>query len=108
MWHVVPERGIVALANLMVACDLGGIRICTVSVLDVRRIRHDVEVEAVTLYQAIAVGLQRLLGDSRLVRVEDARIIDVTVRQLRSAPNNERRGRSGSRKCPTTRSSSRV
>jgi hypothetical protein len=96
------------MANLMVACDLGGIRICTVSVLDTRGIRHDVEVEAVTLYQAIAVGVQRLLDDSRLVRVQDARVIDVTVRQLRSAPASERLGRPPSLKSRTPRSSPRV
>jgi len=65
--------------NLMVACEFAGVRICTVSVVDVRGIRHTVDVEAPTLYQAVALGLKRLKEDSRIVRVGDARLIDVTV-----------------------------
>ena len=65
--------------NLMVACEFADVRICTVSVVDVRGIRHTVDVEALTLYQAVALGLKRLKEDSRVVRVGDARLIDVTV-----------------------------
>jgi hypothetical protein len=65
--------------NLMVACEFSDVRICTVSVVDVRGIRHTVDVEALTLYQAVALGLKRLKQDSRVVRVGDARLIDVTV-----------------------------
>jgi hypothetical protein len=65
--------------NLMVACEFADVRICTVSVVDVRGIRHTVEVEAPTLYQAVALGLKRLKKDSRVVRVGDARLINVTV-----------------------------
>lgn len=55
-------------------------RICTVSFKDVRGIRHSVEVEADSLYEAAVAGVCRLNDDSWVEKIGPATVLDIEVR----------------------------
>ena len=55
-------------------------RTCVVSFVDVAGVRHSVEVEAESLYEAAVVGVKRLRKDPWIERVGEATVLDVTVR----------------------------
>jgi hypothetical protein len=57
------------------------IRACTVSFKDVRGIRHGVEVEAESLYEAIVLAVKRLRQDPWIEQVGNATTLDVEIRE---------------------------
>lgn len=56
------------------------IRACSVSYKDTRGIRHTVEVEAESLYEAAVLGLRRLSDDPWLETIGPATVLEVAVR----------------------------
>ena len=58
-----------------------GVRVCAVSFIDVRGIRHTVEVEAESLYEAVVLGVRRFRKDPWIERVGDAAVLEVEVRE---------------------------
>jgi hypothetical protein len=56
-------------------------RLCAVSFTDVRGIRHTVEVEAESLYEAAVLGVRRFRKDPWIERVGEATVLDVEVRE---------------------------
>jgi hypothetical protein len=56
------------------------VRACRVSYTDTRGIRHSVEVEAESLYEAAVLGLRRLEDDPWLEPIGPATVLDVDVR----------------------------
>ena len=57
------------------------VRPCTVSFTDQHGIRHSVEVEAGSLYEAAVYGVCRLAADPWLERIGPATVLDVEVRE---------------------------
>jgi hypothetical protein len=66
-------------ANMLVSA-LVGTRTCTVSFRDVRGIRHAVDVEAETLYEAAVLGICRLNGDPWVEKIGPSTVLDIDVR----------------------------
>jgi hypothetical protein len=67
--------------NAMLTSSEMGIRVCSVSFADLRGVRHSVEVEAESLYEAAILGVKRLRNDPWIERIGDATVIDVEVRE---------------------------
>jgi hypothetical protein len=57
------------------------VRSCTVSFKDVQGIRHGVEVEAESLYEAAVFGIQRLNRDPWLEKIGPATVLDIEVKE---------------------------
>lgn len=57
------------------------VRVCTVSFKDARGIRHTVDVEAQSLYEAVVLGVRRLNRDPWLDRIGPATVLDVEIRE---------------------------
>jgi hypothetical protein len=57
------------------------VRACTVSFVDVRGIRHAVEVEADSLYEAAVLAICRFNKDPWLQKVGNATVLDIEVRE---------------------------
>jgi hypothetical protein len=55
-------------------------RSCTVSFKDVRGVRHSVDVEAESLYEAAVLAVRRLREDPFVERVVSATVLDVEAR----------------------------
>ena len=60
-------------------------RVCRVSFADVRGVRHSVEVEAESLYEAAILGIRRLNQDPWVERVGPATVLDIEVREPSTA-----------------------
>jgi hypothetical protein len=58
------------------------LRACTVSFKDSRGIRHAVEVEAESLFEAVVVAVRRLRQDPFTERIGSATVLDVEARDL--------------------------
>ena len=56
------------------------LRRCSVSFTDVRGIRHSVEVDAESLYEAAVIGIRRLNDDPWLERIAAATVLEIEVR----------------------------
>jgi hypothetical protein len=56
-------------------------RSCTVSFQDVRGIRHSVDVEADSLYEAVVVGVSRFRQDPWAAQLRNVTLLDVEVRE---------------------------
>jgi hypothetical protein len=56
-------------------------RICTVSFVDARGIRHAVDVQAESLYEAVVLGVSTLRTDPWIERVGRSTTLDVEVRE---------------------------
>ena len=56
------------------------VRACTVSFEDRRGVRHSVEVEAESLYEAAVLGIRRLSEDPWIEKIEPATMLRVEVR----------------------------
>ena len=56
------------------------IRICAVSFADVRGIRHTVEVQAESLFEAAILGVRIFRGDPWIEHVGPATVLDIEVR----------------------------
>ena len=57
------------------------LRVCRVSFVDVRGIRHETEVEAESLYEAAVLSVQRFRNDPWIEPVGNATVLDVDVRE---------------------------
>jgi hypothetical protein len=57
------------------------VRVCTVSFKDMRGIRHSVDVEAESLYEAVVVAVRRFGADPWAERVGNATVLDVDARE---------------------------
>ena len=57
------------------------VRSCAVSFIDARGIRHGVEVEAESLYEAVVHGVCRLSADVWIEKIGPATVLDVEVRE---------------------------
>ena len=57
------------------------LRICAVSFADVRGIRHTVEVQAESLFEAAILGVRTFRGDPWIEHVGPATVLDVEVRE---------------------------
>jgi hypothetical protein len=57
------------------------VRACTVSFKDMRGIRHGVEVEAESLYEAVVLAVTRLRDDPWIEQVRPDTPLDVEVRE---------------------------
>lgn len=57
------------------------VRACTVSFKDVRGIRHGVDVEAESLYEAVVLAVGRFRNDQWLDAIGPATVLDVEVRE---------------------------
>jgi hypothetical protein len=55
-------------------------RVCLVSFVDSRGIRHSVEVEAESLYEAAVLGIRRLNEDAWADKIGRATVLDIEVR----------------------------
>jgi hypothetical protein len=56
-------------------------KICSVSFVDVRGVRHGVEVEAESLYEAAVIAVRRFRKDPWVEQVGSAVVLDVEVRE---------------------------
>jgi hypothetical protein len=65
----------------MLFCFAVSARICEVSFVDVRGIRHTAEVEAESLYEAAVLGVRLLRKDPWIERVGEATVLDVEIRE---------------------------
>ena len=54
---------------------------CTVSFADVRGVRHSVEVEAESLYEAAVLGVRRFRNDPWSEPIGPATVLDIEVRE---------------------------
>ena len=74
------------------------LRICAVSFTDVRGIRHTVEVQAESLFEAAILGVRAFRGDPWIEHVGPATVLDIEVRgrRNRSEVRREVSGRVGS------------
>jgi hypothetical protein len=68
-------------ANLMLSCPAVALRTCTVSFKDMRGIRHSVDVEAESLYEAAVLAVQRLRRDPWTEQVGNATVLDIEIRE---------------------------
>lgn len=57
------------------------LRTCVVSFKDARGIRHSVDVEAESLYEAAVLGITRLNEDPWVEKIGPATVLDVEVRE---------------------------
>ena len=57
------------------------LRVCSVSFLDHRGIRHTVDVQAESLFEAAVLAIQNFRQDPWLERIGPATVLDVEVRQ---------------------------
>ena len=57
------------------------LRVCTVSFRDVRGIRHAVDVEAESLYEAVVSAVRRFREDLWAEQIGGATVLDVEVRE---------------------------
>ena len=57
------------------------LRICAVSFADVRGIRHTVEVQAESLFEAAILGVRTFRGDPWIEHVGPATVLDIEVRE---------------------------
>jgi hypothetical protein len=57
------------------------LRICAVSFADARGIRHTVEVQAESLFEAAILGVRTLKGDPWIEHVGPATVLDIEVRE---------------------------
>jgi hypothetical protein len=57
------------------------VRTCVVAFTDARGIRHSVEVEAESLYEAAVLGICRLNADPWTQRIGKATVLDIDVRE---------------------------
>jgi hypothetical protein len=57
------------------------VRACTVGFVDIRGIRHSVDVEAESLYEAAVLAIRRLNADPWMERIGPATRLDVDVRE---------------------------
>ena len=57
------------------------LRICAVSFADVRGIRHTVEVQAESLFEAAILGVRTFRGDPWIEHVGPATVLEIEVRQ---------------------------
>lgn len=57
------------------------VRICAVSFADVRGIRHTVEVQAESLFEAAILAVRTLRGDPWIEHVGPATVLDIEVRE---------------------------
>jgi hypothetical protein len=57
------------------------VRVCTVAFKDAQGIRHSVDVDADSLYEAVVLGVARLRKEPWLERVNDMTPLEVTVRE---------------------------
>jgi hypothetical protein len=57
------------------------VRTCTVSFTDVRGIRHSVDVEAESLYEAAVLAVKRFRKDPWIEQVGEATVLDVEIRE---------------------------
>ena len=55
-------------------------RTCAVSFMDARGIRHSVEVEAESLYEAAVLGIRRLNEDAWADKIGRGTVLDIEVR----------------------------
>ena len=56
-------------------------KLCSVSFADVRGVRHCVEVEAESLYEAAVLGVRRFRTDPWIGQVGPATVLDIEVRE---------------------------
>src|SRR5882672_9915237 len=59
----------------------GPVRICTVSFADVRGIRHTVEVQAESLFEAAILGVRTFRSDPWIEHVGPVTVLDIEVRE---------------------------
>jgi hypothetical protein len=64
------------------------VRSCTVSFQDARGIRHGVEVEAESLYEAVVFAVRRFRQDPWIEPVGAATVLDVEVREASPAKHS--------------------
>ena len=57
------------------------LRICAVSLVDERGIRHTVEVQAESLFEAAVLGVRTFKGDPWIEDVGPATVLDIEVRE---------------------------
>jgi hypothetical protein len=57
------------------------LRACIVSFKDTRGIRHSVEVEAESLYEAAVLGVRRLNNDAWIEKIGPATVVDIEIRE---------------------------
>src|SRR5256885_3826339 len=57
------------------------VRVCAVSFADVRGIRHTVEVQAESLFEAAILGVRTFSGDPWIEHVGPATVLDIEVRE---------------------------
>lgn len=57
------------------------LRTCAVSFTDVKGIRHSVEVEAESLYEAAVLGTRRLNDDPWIEKIGSATVLDIEPRE---------------------------
>lgn len=57
------------------------LRICAVSFADMRGVRHTVEVQAESLFEAAILGVRTFRGDPWIEHVGPATVLDVEVRE---------------------------
>jgi hypothetical protein len=57
------------------------VRVCTVAFKDARGIRHSVDVEADSLYEAVVGGVARLRQEPWIERVNDETVLEVHVHE---------------------------
>ena len=65
----------------LLPCSAVALRTCTVSFKDVRGIRHSVDVEAESLYEAAVLAVKRFRQDPWIEQVGTATVLDVEVRE---------------------------
>ena len=57
------------------------VRVCTVSYKGVRGIRHSVDVEAESLYEAVVVAISRFRHDPWSEQISNATLLDIDVHE---------------------------
>ena len=57
------------------------VKTCAVSFKDARGVRHGVEFEAESLYEAVVMGVTRLRHDPWTEQVSNATVLDVEIRE---------------------------
>ena len=63
-----------------------GVRVCAVSFINTRGIRHTVEVEAESLYEAVVLAVRRFRNEPWVEPVGDATVLEVDVREPSTKP----------------------
>jgi hypothetical protein len=57
------------------------LRLCSVSFVDARGVRHAVDVEAESLYEAAVMGIRRLNAEPWVEKVGPATVLDIEARE---------------------------